>query len=402
MTRLAYSLFTAVLIIAPLEAQDEEKAARELVTQQKFGQAREMYERLLKLDPDNLDYQNQIGRLSAWLKEYPRATEVFDRVLKRDPKNAEAMVGKAYVEMWQHHYAAAEDLLLQGRKSSPDDVDVEMALARLCHYQNRERAAKEHVQRAIKLDPNNDEAKDLRGEIDPPRPIEVKLGFEQDRFSFTHAGNMGFVNAGYIGEENHISLQYEEWSLFDERTRRAGLTLERKLGGWWVRANALVGPGALVVPRQEYSGGLSHALPKHFTIDLDYQMMRFHTADVHMVSPELTYYCSKPVWLTLTYDNAWTLWRTSSTPRVVNHSWLGQYFQQVSRRLVLHGGYARGSESFDTLTIDRLGAFLADTYLAGADVKIAHGYTAELFSAYQTRTDHQHELSFGVNFTVKQ
>ena len=64
------------------------------------------------------------------------------------------------------------------------------------------------------------------------------------------------------------------------------------------------GPGAVVIPRQEYSGGVSHALPKHFTLDLDYQMMRFHAADVHVASPELTYYFTKPVWMTLTYDNA--------------------------------------------------------------------------------------------------
>jgi len=402
MTRLMGIILAAALAAAPVFAQDEEKAARDLVRQQKFAEARELYERLLKLDPDNLDYQNQIGRLSSWMKDYARATQVFDGVLKRDPKNAEAMVGKAYVEMWQHHYSAAEELLAQASKLSPQNVDVEMALARLCHYQNRERAAKDHVQRAIKLDPNNSEAKDLRGEIDPPRPVEVRVGFEQDRFSFTDPGNMGFVSAGYNGEENHIALQYEEWSLFDERTRRAGLTIERKLGGWWARANAIVGPGALVIPRQEYAGGVSHALPKHFTIDLDYRLMRFHAADVHMATPELSYYFTKPVWLTLEFDNAWTEWRTITAPGSVNHTWLGQYYQQVSRKLVLHTGFARGSENFETLTIDRLGAFLADTYLAGVDVKITHGYSAELFGAYAARDDHQHQISFGVNFTAKQ
>ncbi len=402
MMRLPAIILAGALLAAPVLAQDEEQAARELVKQQKYAQARELYERLLKLDPDNLDYQNQIGRLSAWMKDYARATEVFDGVLKRDPRNAEAMVGQAYVEMWQRHYPEAEQLLAQAKKISPDDVDLEMALARLCHYQNRERAAKDHVLRALKLDPNNSEAQELRSEIDPPRPVEVRLGFEQDRFSFTGPGNMGFVSAGYNGEENHIALQYEEWSLFDDRTRRAGFTLERKLGGWWVRANAILGPGALVIPRQEYAGGVSHALPKHFTLDLDYRLMRFHTADVHMASPELAYYFTKPVWLTLGFDNSWTEWRTFAAPQAVNHSWLGQYYQQISRKVVLHAGYARGNEDFETLTIDRLGAFLADTYLAGADLKITHAYSAELFGAYEARDDHQHQISFGVNFTVKQ
>ena len=402
MRRLMWAILVSGLLAAPVLAQDEEKTARNLVSQQKFAEARELYERLLKLDPGNLDYQNQIGRLSAWMKDYPRATDVFDRVLQRDPRNAEALVGKGYVEMWQHHYPAAEELLAQAKKVSPEDVDVEMALARLCHYQNRERAAKDHVSRAIRLDPDNSEAKDLRGEIDPPRPIEMRFGFAQDRFSFANAGNMGFVSAGYSGEENHISLQYEEWSRFDERTRRAGLTVERKLGDWWVRANAIVGPGALVIPRQEYTGGVSHALPKHFTLDLDYQLMRFHTADVHIVNPELTYYLTKPIWLTLAYYNSWTNWRTVTAGGPVNHSWVGQYYQQVAKPVVLHVGYARGSENFETLTIDRLGVFLADTYLAGADFHIAHRYAVEIFCSYQARADHQHQTSFGVNFAVKQ
>ena len=121
------------------------------------------------------------------------ATEIFDRVLKREPRNAEAMVGKAYVEMWQRHYPAAEELWRKLRRFRPTMSTSRWRSPALCHYQNRERAAKDHVARAIKLDPNNSEAKDLKGEIDPPRPVEVRFGFEQDRFSFTDPGNMGFV-----------------------------------------------------------------------------------------------------------------------------------------------------------------------------------------------------------------
>jgi YaiO family outer membrane protein len=386
-----------------LMAQDEEVSARSLIAHREFAAARTLYEGLLKRDPQNLEYQIWVARLSGWLKEYGVSIETYDRVLEREPRNVEAMVGKAYVEMWQHRYGEAGVLLARAERQSPENPDVQVALARMRHYQGQERAAKENVTRALQLDPDNGEAKQLSREVDVPRPIEVRVGFAQDRFSFTHAGNMGLVSVGYLGELNRITLQYEEWSRFEERTRRAQLNFTRKLsGGWWLRAGATAGPGALTIPRQEYTGGFSSVLPRRFVLDTDYRLLRFRAADVHLLSPALTYYFAKPAWVTATFYQAWTEWRTSSSARLVSHSWIGQYYRQVGRPVVLHAGYARGSENFQVLSIDRLGLFQANTYLMGAEFRLTRAYSAELFSSYQSRSSHQHETSFGVNFTIRQ
>jgi YaiO family outer membrane protein len=401
--RFPWLLVFAALLCQPMAAQDEEQSARKLIGDQRFAEARALYEQLLKRDPENLDYQMEIARISAWMKDYARSLETFDRVLAREPRNVEALTGKAYTQMWQHHYFEAADLLAQAEKLAPDDPEVQVALARMCHYQGRERAAKERVSRALKLDPGNTEAKDLRGEIDPPRPVELRFGFNQDRFSFIEPGNMGFVSAGYIGETNQVTLQYEEWSLFDERARRAGLNFTRKLNrGWWLRAGAIIGPGAVVVPRQEYTGGVSHALPKRFAMDLDYRLLRFRAADVHLLSPAISYYLAKPAWVTATFYNNWTEWRTGTAAPLVSQAWAVQYYHQVARPVELHAGYARGSEAFELLTIDRLGIFQANTFLGGAGFRLSRAYSAELFGAYQLRSNSQHVTSFGVNFTVRQ
>ena len=388
---------------APMLAQDEEQSARNLVAHQQFAEARAVYERLLKLDPQNIEYQISIARLSAWMKEYAASIETYDLVLKREPQNTEALVGKAYVEMWQHNYSEAGELLAQAEKRSPEDPDVQVALARMSHYQGQERAAEQHISRALALDPGNAEAKQLRGEVEVPRPVEVRVGFAQDRFSFTNAGNMGFVSAGFLGETNQITLQYEEWSLFDERTRRAELNYTKKLRhGWWLRAGAAEGPGAVVIPRQEYTGGVSHALPRRFALDMDYRLLRFRAADVHLLSPALTYYFSKPAWVTVTFYNAWTEWRTGSSSGLVTHAWVGQYYRHVAKAVELHGGYARGSENFQELSIDRLGLFRANTYLAGTELRLTRAYSVDLFCSYQSRDNHEHQTAFGANFTVRQ
>ncbi len=403
MRRLGTLLICGALVGAAMLAQDEEASARSLIAHQEFAAARSLYEQLLKRDPQNLGYQIWIARVSGWLKEYTKSIETYDLVLEREPRNVEAMVGKAYVEMWQHHYAEAGELLARAEQQSPEDPDVQMALARMRHYQGQERAAKEHLTRALQLDPDNGEAKQLSREVDVPRPIEVRVGFGQDRFSFTGAGNMGLVSVGYLGELNRITLQYEEWSRFEERTRRAQLNYTRKLsGGWWLRGGATAGPGALTIPRQEYTGGFSRALPRRFVLDTDYRLLRFHAAEVHLLSPALSYYFTKPAWVTATFYQAWTEWRTGSSAGLVSHSWVGQYYRQVGRPVLLHAGFARGSENFQVLSIDRLGLFQANTYLVGTEFRLTRAYSAELFSSYQSRSNHQHQTSFGVNFTIRQ
>jgi YaiO family outer membrane protein len=272
----------------------------------------------------------------------------------------------------------------------------------MCHYQSQERVAAAHISRALTLDPDNAEAKDLRREIAVPRPVELRIGYAQDRFSFTSPGNMGFLSAGYAGEVNCFSLQYEEWSRFEQRVRRAGFNFTRKAGRrWWLRAGAMLGPGAVVVPRQEYTAGVSRSLLRRFAMDVDYRLLRFRAADVHLISPAISYYFAKPIWVTATAYGSSTAWRDGVQSPRANGSGLVQVYHQVAKPVLLHAGYARGSESFQALSVDRLGVFGANTYLAGSEFRFTSAYSFELFYAYQSRSDRSHQTSFGLNVTVR-
>ena len=68
------------LIGAAMLAQDEEVSASSLIAHQEFAAARSLYEQLLKRDPQNLEYQIWIARLSGWLKEYTKSVETYDLV----------------------------------------------------------------------------------------------------------------------------------------------------------------------------------------------------------------------------------------------------------------------------------------------------------------------------------
>ena len=56
---------------------------------------------------------------------------------------------------------------------------------------------------------------------------------------------------------------------------------------------------------------------------------------------------------------------TPGSKSVGNHSGRVSARMRIRPRCWIDGGYARGNESFETLTVERLGRFKADTFSAG-------------------------------------
>lgn len=387
------------MLPACLQAQDPEQGAQRLIAQSRFSEARALYQQLSADDRNNIEYRMWIARLSAWLEEYAAALAKYDEVLESEPGNTEALIGKAYVFMWQRRYSEAESILAEARKTDKENSEIEVALARLHHYQGRDRDARSHVNAALRMDPRNQEARDLGSELTLPPPVEVRIGYGQDRFSFADTGHMGYLNAAYMGETSRFGLQYEEWSRFGERTRRAGFNVARKWNGWWLRGGGTWGPGAVVVPRHEYTAGFARALKRPWVLDGDYRYLRFRDAEVHLAAPAISYYFAKPSWAQVTLFNSWT--STNKQDSEAHQSWMAQYFHQIAKPIVLHAGYARGTESFDALSIDRLGAFQANTYFGGAEIRVPPAYPTRWFCAYQVRSNNSRQASVGVNLTLR-
>jgi hypothetical protein len=59
----------------------------------------------------------------------------------------------------------------------------------------------------------------------------------------------------------------------------------------------------------------------------------------------------------------------------------------VARRIWVEAGYARGNESFDTLSVDRIGRFRADTFSTGVRVDNASRTSFTVSSEYQASRD---------------
>ena len=390
------------ITLLPLTA-DLEKDAQEAVDTRNFQEARQLYIQLSEQDPASVDYQLWIGRLSAWLDDYAAATRSYDRVLAREPENADALVGKAYVLMWQQEFQAAHELLSQVQRMTPESTDVLLALARYHYYQGHNTEALEQIERVFILDPGSNEGRELKSQIALLRPLEVRLGWGQERFSFASPASKGYVSVGYVGERSRVSGHYERWNEFNEKINRGGLSFSQQLeDGLWLRGYAMLAPGATALAAQDYSAGFAWALPRGMAVGADYRYLGFEADQAHVFSPFFEYYfAERPAWVRAVFYKSWTEFQPSGVVDS-NESFLLHYYEQITEPMLINVGFAHGSESFSALSVDRLGQFVANTYFGGVDFKLTPAYSVGLHYSYQGRSDGNSQNTFGIGLTIRE
>ncbi len=285
---------------------------------------------------------------------------------------------------------------------TPESTDVLLALARYYYYQGRNREALEQIERVFTLDPESSEGKELKSQITLPRPLEVRLGWGQERFSFASPASKGYVSVGYVGDRSRVSGHYERWNEFSEKVNRGGLNFSRRLEeGLWLRGYAMLAPGATVLAAQDYSAGFAWALPRGMAVGADYRYLRFEVDQAHVLAPSLEYYFERPAWVRAVFYKSWTEFQPSGVVDS-NASFLLHYYEQITQPMLVNVGFAHGSESFSALSVDRLGQFVANTYFGGVDFKLTPAYSIGLHYSYQGRSDGNSQSTFGIGLTIRE
>ena len=99
-------LFTVGAFDAELAAQDTEKnsapvqefvkMAQKLVEQNQIEKAIEIYERIVKGTPENLESRAQLATLYTRTKQYEKAAQTWEKLLETDPENTKYQDGLVY------------------------------------------------------------------------------------------------------------------------------------------------------------------------------------------------------------------------------------------------------------------------------------------------------------------
>ena len=125
----------------------------------------------------------------------------------------------------------------------------------------------------------------------------------------------------------------------------------------------------------------------------------FSTADVWIAAPGLTYWLNERTALSARYYFSATTF-AQSDETVANHSGRVSARVRIRPRWWIDGGYARGNESFETLTVEQLGRFKADTFSAGFRVDTRALQSIIVAGEYQI-TDHNRLFRLTLGFVER-
>ena len=117
-----------------------------------------------------------------------------------------------------------------------------------------------------------------------------------------------------------------------------------------------------------------------------YRYADFSDVRVQVLSGTLEYYFTFPAWVTGTYFYSISQSSRTSLDGDDNAFAVRGHYQALPR-LTVHAGYAYGGESYEDLSIDRVGHFQANTVEGGADVAVTEHVSVRLGGAYQLRDD---------------
>ncbi|RME00540.1 MAG: hypothetical protein D6816_13540 [Bacteroidetes bacterium] len=170
---------------------------------QKFELAQQQFRTILTIHPGNKEALIGLGYAYAWNGELSKAIYPFSTVLRSDPKNEEALTGLGVAYLQANNGAAALHHYKILTKTYPDKAAHYLGLARSYAMLAQNYQARKALDKALKLDPGNAEARDLAGRISTE-----KAGVEIDLIS-------GFSN---VDEEQRLGLRMAQLSFhYDER-----------------------------------------------------------------------------------------------------------------------------------------------------------------------------------------
>lgn len=381
-------LLLAAALASPQLAQTEREEATRLARSGHHAEALRRFQALASADPRDLEARIWVARLHNWLHHYAQAEQAFRGLLAEAPDNVEALVGLGTSLAARARMDEGLELLERAERLAPDDADVLAALGRAHRFAGHTSLALGYYRRAEQLSPQDADIHEGLEHTERLHAHRLIVDVFDESFSRpSPASRSGAIELDYrLRDDLRVLTRAQTQRKFDETDARAGGGLEWRADPRTTLSGLLlIGPGAEVLPRVDASAEADlyrgdwepTARIRYFT---------FATARVWLLSPAVTFRREDRA-IGVHYHRSFT----SFSGR---RGWVGDNALalrgslRVQRRVWLDAGYAHGVESFETLTVERLGRFRADTVAAGGRIDFGALTSAGLVYERQWRDDH--------------
>jgi YaiO family outer membrane protein len=356
-----------LLVVAlGLSLQDPETEAVRLARSGAHAEALRRFERLVEANPADVESRIWMGRLLGWTGRHADAEQVYRDVLAKAPNTIDAMLGLGSILVISGRVHEALPILEHAVSLAPDSGDAVAALARAHRFAGETSKSIELYRKAVLLSPNDP---DVRDGLNATRylydnRVQGTFVYERHGHHLPAAHDASAEVNLRAGHAMRVGLHAQVQRKFDRTEGRGGGELEWHAGRTvMMRAKALGSPGAIVMSRAD-AGFEAERSGARFDVSGSVRFAHFSTADVWIASPGLTFWLNERTALSGRYFFSSTAF-SQSDQTVGNHSGRVSARMRIRPRWWIDGGYARGNESFETLTVDRLGRFKADTFSAG-------------------------------------
>lgn len=383
-------LLLVLLAVPPAPAQDSAGAwasAERLARAGRTADALRLFRRLVDDHPDDVEARLWLARLLRRAGERESAEREFRRALVQAPDHVDGMTGLAALLHARAAFEEAAALLDRAEVLAPESAEVLAVRGQGLRLAGRPVLAEAYYARARTLSPDD---ADIQQGLEQVRRL-TRHRVEASVYQESVGGLPSDAQAADVRVDLRAAERFRVHGRLQADTRasqhdvRAGGGLEwRVRPAFTVRGSTLLGPGADVMARADSAIGIEHARGR-FEPALTARHLAFSTADVWILSPAATWWVDDSTALMVRYYGSRTAFEGRDP--AINHSGALRLRRGLGPRLWLDAGYARGFESFERLSSDRLGLFRADTFSGGVLYHLAGLQSLSTGVEYQRRSD---------------
>jgi len=254
------------------------ESARSLAVSGKRAEAIALLRARLEQRPTDSDARTLLGIVLSWESDYPAARRELEQVLAEHPGHGDALPALIRVELWSGDPLRAEELGRNALLQDPDDTKLLYLHAKAQHALRRDSDALADLDRALRINPNDPLAAELRASIEDSRRLwTARVYYTLDLFDKQNAPwNEFFVSLRRDTGYGAIFVKYWHAVRFEQSADQFEIEAYPRIrpGTYLFLLGGFAASGSLY-PSYRAAGDIYQALPWSFEVSVGYRRLGF-------------------------------------------------------------------------------------------------------------------------------